>query len=186
MSEDRVLDDRIQKALRALREADEEREASPELEARLTQAFRWRRQRVWRWAGLGIAAGIVGLVGLSVTHRPATHELDLAPSVPIASPAPPSVVVTPTPAKPRLAPRKPRPQLREIVTQFYPLMDTPPPTDGDELLRVSLPVSALERAGFVVAGAGPDDQVPADVLVGEEGLARAIRFVGYQRLGEVK
>ncbi len=107
--------------------------------------------------------------------------MEIAAPFPAASPTPPSVVATPTPAKPRVAPRKPRPQLREIVTRFYPLMDTPPPTDGDELLRVSLPVSALERAVFVVTGAGPDDQVPADVLVGEEGLARAIRFVGYQR-----
>src|SRR5580704_17971345 len=113
MSEDRTLEDRIQRALRALREADEEREASPELEARLMQAFRWRKQRVWRWAGVGIAAGIVGLVGLSVTHLPAQHELEIAPPVTLASPAPPSVVVTPTPAKPLVARRKPSPQLRE-------------------------------------------------------------------------
>ncbi len=81
MSEDRILEDRIQKALQlALREADEEREASPELEARLTQAFRWRKQRVWRWAGAGIAAGIVGLAGLLVQmERPAERRLTVAP-----------------------------------------------------------------------------------------------------------
>ncbi len=77
--------------------------------------------------------------------------------------------------------RKPRPQLREIVTQFYPLMDTPPPFERGELVRVSLPASALQKAGFEVEGAGPDDKVEVDVLMGEEGLARAVRFVSYQQ-----
>jgi len=186
MSEDRILPDRVQEALRALREADEEREASPELEARLMQSFRWRKQRVWRWAGIGIAAGIVGLAVLAQMHRPVERGLtEAAPAVPAARSmepaAPPSVVVSPAPAQPRPVRRKQQPQLREIVTQFYPLMDTPPPFERGELVRVSLPVSALRRAGFEVEGAGPDDSVEVDVLMGEEGLARAIRFVSYQQ-----
>ena len=52
------------------------REASPELEVRLTRAFRRRKQRAWRWAGIGIAAGIVGLVGLlAQSHRPAQRRI---------------------------------------------------------------------------------------------------------------
>jgi hypothetical protein len=181
MSEDRILE-----ALQALREADEEREASPELEARLMRAFRWRKQRVWRWAGIGIAAGIVGLAVLAQMHRPAERRLTMAP--PVAAPAsmvvpPPAANVAPPSesAKPRPVRRKVQPQLREIVTQFYPLMDTPPPFERGELVRVSLPASALRRAGFEVEGAGPDDEIEADVLMGEEGLARAIRFVSYQQ-----
>jgi hypothetical protein len=180
MSEDRVLE-----ALRALREADEEREASPELEARLAQAFRWRKQRVWRWAGVGIAAGIVGLVLLAQMNRPSGRQITVAsPAIPAPAPrevTEPSVEAPPAAAKPRVVVRKPRPQLREIVTQFYPLMDTPPPFERGELVRVNLPVSALRRAGFEVEGAGPDDKVEVDVLMGEEGLARAIRFVSYQQ-----
>jgi hypothetical protein len=85
------------------------------------------------------------------------------------------------PLKPRPVRRKAQPQLREIVTQFYPLMDTPPPFERGELVRVSLPASALRRAGFEIEGAEPDDEIEADVLMGEEGLARAIRFVSYQQ-----
>src|ERR1700733_9940406 len=110
MSEDRIL-----KALQALREADEEREASPELEARLVQAFRWRRQRVWRWAGVGIAAGVVGLALVAQMHRPAERRLAVA--TPAPSPAPilldgPRVEAPPAAVKPRPVLRKPRTQLR--------------------------------------------------------------------------
>jgi hypothetical protein len=185
MFEDRIVEDRIQKALQALREADEEREASRELEARLVQAFRWRKRRVWRWAGIGTAAGIVGLAVLAQMNRPAQRRLtEVAPAVTAPAPrvvAGASIEAPSEPPKPRLATRKPRPQLREIVTQFYPLMDTPPPFERGELVRVSLPVSALRRAGFEVEGASPDDSVEVDVLMGEEGLARAIRFVSYQQ-----
>src|SRR5580704_11824727 len=158
MSEDRTL-----KALQALREADEEREASPELEARLMQAFRWRKQRVWRWAGVGIAAGIVGLALLGQMNRPVEPRLtEVAPEV--TAPAPKAVAersfkAPSEPLKPRVARRKPSPQLREIVTQFYPLMDTPPPFERGELLRVRLPASALRRAGFEIEGAEPDDEI---------------------------
>lgn len=186
MSEDRVLS-----ALRALREADAEREASPELEARLVQAFRRRKQRVWRWASVGIAAGIVGLAALLAVERlmetpqQAQRQVTVAPLVqaPPASTVvaePPSMVVSPAPAKPRPVRRKPSLPLREVVTQFYPLMDTPPPFERGELVRVSLPAAALWRAGFEVEGSGPDDSVEAEVLFGQEGLARAIRFVSYQ------
>ncbi len=109
----------------------------------------------------------------------------VAPVLPsIESAAPPSVVVSPPDAvQPRPVVRKQRPQLREVVTQFYPLMDTPPPPGLSEgtLVRASLPASALRKAGFEVEGAGPDDKVDVDVLMGEEGLARAIRFVSYQQ-----
>src|SRR5580658_3227226 len=130
MSEDRVV-----MALRALREADAEREASPELEARMMRAFQRRQQRVWRWAAVGIAAGIVGLAALLMVEHPmeinqqAQRQLTVTPQVPATASivAPPSVVVSPAPAKPRLVRRKRLPVLREVVTQFYPLMDTPPP-----------------------------------------------------------
>lgn len=178
MSEDRVLN-----ALRALREADAEQEASPELEARLVQAFR-RRARVKRaravvgiCAGMaaGLAAVALGLAAWRITRIQPEKMLVVAP----AAPAPPSIVAA-APPKPRPVRRKPAPQMREVVTEFFPLMDFPPPFEPGELVRMSLPASALRRAGFVVEGSGPDDPIEADVLVGEEGLARAIRFVSYQ------
>jgi hypothetical protein len=47
-------------------------------------------------------------------------------------------------------------------------------------LRVSLPASAMRGVGLAVSEDRLTDMVQADVLVGQEGLARAIRFVRYQ------
>ena len=169
MSEDRVLD-----ALRALRDADAvERFAGPELEARLVQAFRRRKRRVWKWAAVGIAAGLAALVG--VVKQPEQTTLTLAPPAP-----PPPSIVAAAPSKPQPVRPKPVPQPREVVTEFYPLMDVPPPFERGELVRMTFPASALRNAGFEVETPGPDDPIVADVLVGQEGLARAIRFVNYQ------
>lgn len=67
----------------------------------------------------------------------------------------------------------------EITTDFFPLMHGGlAPGDGGQLIRVELPRSALISLGLPVnmerAGGG---RVKADVLVGEDGMARAIRFV---------
>jgi hypothetical protein len=175
MSEERVLS-----ALEALRDADADRQAGPELEARLVQAFRRRRRRVWRRLAVGIAAGLVaatmGLAAWRATQIQPERMVVLTPPAPV----PPAIAVTAAPPEPRPLRPSPAPQLREVVTEFYPLMDVPPPFERGELVRVSLPAAALRRAGFVVEGAGPDGSVESEVLFGQEGLARAIRFVSYQ------
>jgi hypothetical protein len=74
-----------------------------------------------------------------------------------------------------------RPPPREVVTEFFPLMEDPPPFERGELLRVSLPASAMRGVGLPVNEDRLTDRVQADVLVGQEGLARAIRFVRYER-----
>ncbi len=71
-----MSDERILLALRALAESDREKEASPELEARLLRAFEHkRRQRSWRvaavWASAGAAAAAAIVIGIVVAnHRP--------------------------------------------------------------------------------------------------------------------
>lgn len=67
----------------------------------------------------------------------------------------------------------------EVVTQFFPLRE------GEDLaaleslrmLRVELPGSALGEVGLPVAPDTANLLVKADVVLGEDGLARAIRFV---------
>jgi hypothetical protein len=75
-----------------------------------------------------------------------------------------------------------RKQPQEIVTEFYPLMEDPPPFERGELLRVSLPAAAMRSIGVPVSEDRLGETVQADVLVGQEGLARAIRFVNTRSL----
>lgn len=66
---------------------------------------------------------------------------------------------------------------REIVTDFFPLIDAPPPIGRGELVRVMVPASTMRTVGLPVNEDRLTDQVKADVLVSEDGLATAIRFV---------
>jgi len=67
----------------------------------------------------------------------------------------------------------------EIVTEFMPLTYGAAlnPGEGGQLVRVELPRSALASLGLPVNEERSDERVKADVLLGHDGLARAIRFV---------
>jgi hypothetical protein len=81
--------------------------------------------------------------------------------------------------------RKPEAQLanhatNEIATDFMPLggdVNTVMLQDGGQIIRVRLRRSELLRFGFPVNMERYNENVKADVLVGVDGLARAIRFV---------
>ena len=93
--------------------------------------------------------------------------------------APVSPVSINRPAAPYLEQVVP-PQPEEIVTDFFPLMDPAPPFGRGKILRVELPASAMGMVGLPVNEQHLADSVQADVLVGEEGLPRAIRFVKFE------
>ncbi|HWC97120.1 MAG TPA: hypothetical protein VG456_10230 [Candidatus Sulfopaludibacter sp.] len=61
--------------------------------------------------------------------------------------------------------------------QFLPIPYTIPltPEDRASVVRMEIPVSALRAAGFQVQDADPGAMVEADVLVSQDGRARAIR-----------
>ena len=67
----------------------------------------------------------------------------------------------------------------EIVTDFLPLThgEALPPLESGQLMRVEMPRSALTAFGLPMNPERADEPVKADVLMGEDGLARAIRFV---------
>jgi hypothetical protein len=46
-----------------------------------------------------------------------------------------------------------------------------------EVVRVNVPVTALAQWGLPVSSMGLSQRVDADVVIGEDGLARAVRFV---------
>lgn len=68
----------------------------------------------------------------------------------------------------------------EVVTVFYPLLDTSPQFDHAALLRVTVPASMVQIAGYPLREDQINDGVEADVLVGDDGVAQAIRFVNLQ------
>jgi hypothetical protein len=68
----------------------------------------------------------------------------------------------------------------ESTTDFLPLPYSSVPTTSAQLVRLQVPRAALARFGLApieMLDAPASETVPADVLVGEDGLARAIRFV---------
>lgn len=151
--------------LKALADHDRARDASPAVEARLRAALKHKR-KIWPYFAAAAAA-----VACAVFAIPRPPEQTMHISVA----APPGAVV-PTARIRAEAPREPR----EMVTPFYALMEDEPFERG-ELLRVRLPASAMRSVGLPVAEEHLTDMVQADILVGEEGLARAIRFVGFER-----
>jgi hypothetical protein len=179
MSEDRIL-----KALNALKEADDGLEASAGVEARLMDEF--RKQRAKRLRN-GVSAGVAMLAAaamvVTVAVRPkhvVSHAPEPASAVVTRDAQPPAGVTPATPVPRKVKNRKPVP-IREIATQFYPLLDVQPPFERGELVRVVVPAGTMRTVGVPVSEDHVSDLVQADVLVGQEGLARAIRFVGFEK-----
>jgi hypothetical protein len=67
----------------------------------------------------------------------------------------------------------------EVTTEFIPLMQGAAYSQAEatHLVRVELPRSALSSFGIPVNAERAGGRVKADVLLGEDGTARAIRFV---------
>lgn len=81
--------------------------------------------------------------------------------------------------KPEVTPLGTADTSTEIATEFIPLVhggDVAIP-DGGHIMRVELPRSALVSFGLPMNMESASERVRADVVVGNDGLARAIRFV---------
>jgi hypothetical protein len=191
MNEEHVLDDRVLQALQTLAENDRASEAPPEVEARLLDAFharrarRVRRQRAWMGV-VTLAAGIVIALLLWPDRTPkplvsAVQPVLQIPETARAAPAPAAAVAPSVTPAPRKVVRKIAavPQPHEVVTDFFPLMNPAPSFERGQMLRVQLPAAAMQTVGLPVREDHLDDLVQADVLVGEEGMPRAIRFVRF-------
>jgi hypothetical protein len=73
-----------------------------------------------------------------------------------------------------------KPLETESVTEFIPLVGGAPgatPLESGQLVRVQLPRAALAPLGLPLNAERGNEPVQADVLLGNDGLARAIRFV---------
>lgn len=152
-------DPSLSAALRALAEDDARTGVSPMVEARLLAEVRSiaraRRRRTYALA-VAIAATLIVAVALPV-WRITMHR-------PIASPA----------ATRAAAPGG------EVATAFLPLIYSNVPITGGQIVRMQVSRRALASFGLESIEASNQAStatVLADVLVGEDGLARAVRFV---------
>jgi hypothetical protein len=152
--------------------------------------------------GLGI---VRSLLNVTPTHPPAiTTNVGPVPAKPVPADSNATPGMSPDgPSQPTPPPRKPvrRPSTKrhinpttvtpalatlsasnreaEVATQFYPVgySSALSVQDGGQLIRVELPRSAMTAFGLPVNMDRYNERVKADVLMGADGLARAIRFV---------
>jgi hypothetical protein len=190
-------EDRILRALKALQQADRNREAPAAVEAKLLVAFRTGQRapggRIdWKFVATLAAAAVVAvlLIRLYGTRHEAVRAGAVRVDVVKNAESVARVEQTPEPArllktvakisagKSSVSPMAESP--REIVTDFFPLMDVAPPLGRGQLLRVAVPARTMRSVGLPVREERLDEPVEADVLIGEEGMVRAIRFVSRQ------
>jgi hypothetical protein len=69
----------------------------------------------------------------------------------------------------------------QIATEFFPLMQGEPSLETMQLIRVRLPRSTLLHVGLPMNESREEEPILADVLVSEEGLPYAIRFINDQQ-----
>lgn len=67
----------------------------------------------------------------------------------------------------------------ELVTDFYSLVPASgfAPTEGGQLVRLRVPRASLASLGVPLPYGNPDGSVTADLVMGYDGVAHAIRFV---------
>lgn len=166
-----------------------------------------RSMSKWLYVAAGVAAvaALVLLLSLTVSRRPQqpvrqeagpTTAEDM--SAPHTSP-PQQAVAPPNDGHKRVSDRAPKyvrtrnggrskrgptdlaesSRSTEIATDFFPLVNRESfsQLDGGQVVRVELPRSALMSFGLPMNMERAHERIKADVVVGNDGLARAIRFV---------
>jgi hypothetical protein len=142
------------KELALLRDAMRDQQAPDRVEAELRRRFREREElrrprRAW-WRPWAVAAAVATVLLAVILLRP---EPEAPSPVEVAS--------------------------EELVTDYMPIGygSLVSADEFAQIIRVSVPRSDMVRFGLPVRlDAGPE-RITADVVLGEDGVARAIRFV---------
>lgn len=172
----------------ALAELSHQRAAStppPTVESALMAAFAQRHQArrtaLWRKAAwvIPIAAGLL-LFAVLRTREPepriVRHEEPRPATIVDRVPDEPAPVAQ---TQPKVRRATTAPRNTEYVTEFVPLRYGKPLESGEPvvIVRMELPAAQLRKMGLPVAPDAASGAVKADVLLGGDGLAKAIRFV---------
>jgi hypothetical protein len=129
------------------------------VEAALEEEFHRERQRKRRSSWL-FASGTIAATLMAALL--AQHERTVRPQAPSA----PVTEETQDPQQPFVA---------------LPYLTPPAPYERIQVVRMEVPVAALIAAGLPMPGANPGARVDADVAVGQDGRARAVRLVSTSR-----
>lgn len=167
-----------------------EKTASPAVEAALRAAFRkarsaeTRRRASWQIAALAAAAVILLLLGMSLWHRfgetPNRGGLGAPTNAQQISPTQnPATATNGNSATDQSEQATAEDSNDESATAFValPFADDPDAVQSGEVVRVVLTRSALASLGVPTLGTGSSDQIPADLLLSDDGTPQAIRLV---------
>ena len=184
----------LRKALGRLRDSVAGERASDPLEANLVQAFRAHNARKsavirkWAWAPAVIAASLMAAVAWRLStpvlvHTPPPPVVAVvARSAPVAEVAPARRII---PTKAAVRPRARKPVVEPLPEQQEMFVEIPyapefSAYDGGQVVRMNMPAASVRRLGLQVT----TDRVQADVLLGNDGIARAIRLVSNSGLNQ--
>ena len=143
------------------------------------------RQSRIRWWAVAAAAAAVVTCFIVYTSKPRPEapltKIQAAPQIVTAAPEKPSTVVQTAKRKRHVRPsasRRPEPAA-EVATDFLPVLAAPALQPGEHaaVVRVELPRSSLRAFGLPSSEERRSDRVNADVVLGQDGLIRAVRFI---------
>ena len=191
--------DKLLEAFRTLGRESRGMEAPARVEAALRAEFRRRKKMAVLLrtvaAGAIAAAALIAAWAFGAGRSPGGAGAPPAARVVIprpepagGTPAPPPGVemaaakTAPVKARPRPVARRQAPQRpaqRELATEFLRVPGADPfePLDPGRMVRVQLPRSALEVFGLPLNESRWGERVKADVVLAEDGMVRAVRFV---------
>jgi hypothetical protein len=137
----------------------------------------------WAIVALTGAAALAAVIFLVQAPSPPVKALAAVEPTPAMSQKITEPPITPHIATIARRSRTQRPKPVEVAPEnqlaFMPLPYAAPllPTERLEVVRVNLPASALTSMGVPVIALEPEMRLNADLVIGENGLARAVRLV---------
>jgi hypothetical protein len=141
----------------------------------------------WRVAAIAASILLLTSIGAAVFVRSILPgEISITSIAPVLAPdshTPPLTAWEPsdqtTEVQTRRHVRRHGTQRTEAVTEYFPLIagDDVELDEFAQVVRVELSASALRDVGLSLSSAAAGESVKADVVLGHDGIARAIRFV---------
>jgi hypothetical protein len=149
------MSDRLTAAMDRLAAESGCEQAPARIEAALLAEFDRERRRKRRSSWVCAAGAAAACLAAALVLEYASFSKHAMPAAPVPSEA------------------------REPERPFVPIpyLAPPSPYERIQVVRMQLPVAALIAAGLQIRRADPGGRVDADVVVGQDGRARAVRLV---------